>query len=294
MASNWEIYTSHFEFHDELPLNEAPWGGHCFFAYDLVTNYKPKTIVELGTYKGYSFFSFAQAVKDHKLDTQLHCIDTWQGDKHAGFYDEGLYKGFIHIYKKYYKDVDVDIHRETFDGALKDFKDNSVDLLHIDGLHTYEAVKHDFKSWLPKVKKDGIIILHDVCEIRDDFGVYKLWKELQAKYKNTLTFEHFHGLGVIFLGKPPKVQEEFLMKYYSLRSELESLITSPEVNSINNYKREVDLLNMQIEDKSKLINELSEEVKDLATEVNEFRGFKKSPIWRTLVKWRKVKSFLRK
>ena len=34
-----------------------------------------------------------------------------------------------------------------------------------------------FESWLPKLKKDGIMLFHDVASKNDDFGVVDLWAE---------------------------------------------------------------------------------------------------------------------
>src|SRR5439155_14171371 len=39
--------------------------------------------------------------------------------------------------------------------------DKEIDLLFIDGDHSYEAVRADLEVWLPKLKDDGIVAFHD-------------------------------------------------------------------------------------------------------------------------------------
>ncbi len=81
--------------------------------------------------------------------------------------------------------------------ALATFSDESIDLLHIDGYHTYEAVYEDFHNWLPKVKPGGIILLHDIsARIKEDFGVWRFWEEISPQYES-FGFSHSFGLGVI-------------------------------------------------------------------------------------------------
>ena len=73
----------------------------------------------------------------------------------------------------------------TFNEAVEQFEDKSIDVLHIDGSHHYNDVKWDFETWFSKVKDDGIIMLHDVSSdivLGDVMGSYKYWKELQEKY----------------------------------------------------------------------------------------------------------------
>lgn len=204
----------------------GPWAGHKYFAYDLVRNLKPKRIVELGTHLGCSLFSFAQAVKDEKLDTQLDAIDIWQGDKHAGAYDELVFNRVREIKKRCYPKIKINFVRKTFDQASSEYPESSIDILHIDGLHVYKIVKHDYEAWFGKVKKDGIILLHDVAVRKWGFGVYKLFEEIQKHFK-TIEFLHSYGLGVVFkdqqIYKELKDIASFLPFYYALKAEKEQL-----------------------------------------------------------------------
>jgi len=174
------------------------WVFHIPFAFYLVDIIKPKTIVELGIHSGNSYFAFCQAVKQSNCNTVCFGIDHWKGDKHAGNYDEEIFND-VHTYNQdHYSDFSYLIKKD-FDDALTDFSDFSIDLLHIDGLHTYERVKHDFESWLPKLSKNAIVLLHDVNVRRDDFGVWKFFDELSKEYYNTV-FNFGYGLGLIYIG----------------------------------------------------------------------------------------------
>jgi len=296
----WQTHSPTFEFSSEFPVETSGWIGHYFFAYDLIANTKPKIIVELGTHMGNSLFSFAQAIKDLELDAKLHAVDTWKGDKHAGFYENDVYKSFLEIVDKYYKDVNITPHKMYFDEAVKKFEDQSIDILHIDGLHTYEAVKHDFETWLPKVnKKNGIVLLHDVCEKSKDFGVYKLWDELKEKYP-TYTFNHSHGLGVLFLNDKmlgrESISTEIIDNYYRNMSEIRHMkkeIQDKE-NHINNL---TDLNLVRLKTIKDLVKEKEEATKenqnlrDLKEDALEFRDFKQTKIWRGLTMYRKIKKY---
>lgn len=299
-TTNWSYYSPTFEFTKELPLESSAWSGHYFFAYDLVRNLKPEVIVELGTHKGNSLFSMAQAIKDGKLKTKLHGVDTWEGDSQAGYYGEDIYKEFLKISKKYYTDVDIIPHKMFFDDALKTFKNNSIDILHIDGLHTYEAVKHDYDTWLPKVKKDtGIIMFHDVCETKDDFGVYRLWEKEKKKYKNTITFEHYHGLGVVFINDNLNLEKQNLVLYYTSLSKNQDL-----EREVEEIKKNNNVLGKELEETHRIMEEMhrnlelykkrEEEYKECVKDAEEFRSFKKSKIWKVLSQYRKLKKKIKK
>ena len=219
----WVYGEPNFLYEKYLRRQDSAWIGHVYFAYDLIFNTSPGLIVELGTHRGHSFFSFAQAVKDKGIDTKMYAIDSWEGDKQAGFYGDEIYNNVGKIAKEFYPAQKINFMRGHFNTFVKDFENNSIDILHIDGLHTYAAVKTDLNDWLPKVKKDGIILLHDISEKSEGFGVYKLWDEIKLEYK-TREMTHSHGLGVIFMSEDKynqfKDNLEFWNAYYPKCHEL--------------------------------------------------------------------------
>lgn len=98
------------------------------------------------------------------------------------------------------------------------FANESVDLLHIDGYHTYDAVSHDFLTWLPKLEPNGIVLFHDIKIKSGDFGVYLLWGELKFVFPH-IKFDHSYGLGVLF----PKGHTEAFSEIIAQKESFKSL-----------------------------------------------------------------------
>lgn len=178
------------------------WAGHLPFAAWVMREVSPKIFVELGTHSGNSYFAFCQAVVEAGIPSKCYAVDTWQGDEHAGEYGEDVFANVNAHHQQHYAGFSR-LLRMTFDDAATCFSDGSIGLLHIDGLHTYEAVRHDFETWRPKLAPGAVVMFHDTNVRERNFGVWKLWEELQAIYPNHLEFVHSHGLGVLQLNNAP-------------------------------------------------------------------------------------------
>ena len=194
----WKISQAKFESDLINPaLAVSPWNGHRNFVYDLLPFLRPDTIVELGTHYGCSFFAMCQSLKDNETSSRIYAVDTWEGDEQAGFYGNEVWETVSQTLTAYFGSVSAELLRMRFEDAVFKFKDESIDLIHIDGLHTYEAVQRDFTTWLPKLKKNGVVLFHDVNSDLG-YGTNRYWEELKQEYDCYFEFEHSWGLGVLF------------------------------------------------------------------------------------------------
>lgn len=220
------------------PRNIGSWSGHLAFASDLITAIQPELIVELGTHWGEAYFTFCQVVQENGLSSLCYAVDHWLGDEHAGHYGEEVFEDVRQYNERYYGQFSY-LLRSSFDNAISQFGDASIGLLHVDGLHTYEAARHDFQTWLPKVKPGGIVLLHDICPKHEDFGVWRLWDEIKAEFPDTFEFHHSWGLGVVrkaggtncppllecLFSDSPVVREEVRRRYVIYASHVDKLLS---------------------------------------------------------------------
>lgn len=181
---------------------------------------QPKQFVELGVHLGASFIAACTAAKSFGLECNLAGVDTWEGDEHAGYYSgDDIYRDLSNYIRDNFKDGKL--IRSTFQKSLDQFDDGTIDILHIDGLHTYEAVKKDYIQWLPKMRSDGVILFHDTEVHSGTFGVHQLWSEI-ATSNNSLNFPHSFGLGVLLLSPDsprlaplkPLLEDQDLREFY--------------------------------------------------------------------------------
>lgn len=212
MAFNPEKY----EFAKNTPefLKSPWWIGHIPFAFEIVSRLRPQIIVELGSYSGSSLAAFCQAVEAVSLNTKCFGIDLWEGDIHMGEFDESVYQGITNYMSRRYPDICILI-RQEFNDAVNLFDDKSIDLLHIDGTHTYEAVSNDYYTWLPKISDRGIILFHDTNATYEtigvaarNFGVRDFFDFIKDQHPH-FEFSHCYGLGVLLVGNnlPDEVSE---------------------------------------------------------------------------------------
>ena len=124
--------------------------------FDLSRSLPPEpTVVEIGSYLGAST-SFLAAGARTKGGT-VYAVDTWTNLE--------MTEGSRDTYEEFARNTSA-LSRwiVPLRGLSKDVApgfDESIDLLFVDGGHSYDSVRTDLGSWLPKVRKSGTVVLHD-------------------------------------------------------------------------------------------------------------------------------------
>ena len=121
-------------------------------------------IVEIGSYRGRSAAYMAAALKPDS-NIKIFCIDLWANANQEKFVSTA---NDLEMLKNYLVSLDLykfitTIRSDSIE-ASKDWK-LPIDLLFIDGNHSYEGVSGDYQAWYPHVKRGGVIAFHDYHEI---------------------------------------------------------------------------------------------------------------------------------
>jgi len=152
---------------------------------EFLENKQLKTIVEIGTALGGTFYALCQIAP---ADAKIISIDL------PGGRFGGEFKIESSQIKKYAKEGQTviflreDSHQEsTKKQLISHLGGKKIDVLLIDGDHIYGGVKKDFEMYSPLVSKGGIIIFHDICfhPTVPECQVEKFWNEI----KNTFEYK---------------------------------------------------------------------------------------------------------
>ncbi len=119
--------------------------------------------VEVGSWKGRSSAYMAVEIANSGFSIKFDCVDTWEGSIEHIEMEEVKTKKLYDMFLNNIAPVRPYINpvRMTSLEAAKTYKDGSLDFVFIDASHEYEDVKDDITTWLPKIKKGGILAGHD-------------------------------------------------------------------------------------------------------------------------------------
>jgi predicted O-methyltransferase YrrM len=171
---------------------------------EIVAELKPKAVLEIGTERGGTLFLFTRVADPN---AKIISIDLPGGPFGGGYpkWKSVLYKSFAREGQRIYL-LRRDSHDpRTLEEVKKILGNEKMDFLFIDGDHTYEGVKRDFKMYFPLVREGGIIAFHDIClhPPETKCEVSKFWSKVKQKYKYVEIVEDWNqkwaGIGVLYV-----------------------------------------------------------------------------------------------
>jgi predicted O-methyltransferase YrrM len=254
----------------------SAWLEHAPFAFWLMDVLRPRRVVELGTHYGFSFFVFAEAARRLGTGAELFALDSWEGDDHAGYYGEEVYDSVRALAERDYPGQ-THLLRGYFSNSRPRITDDSVDLLHIDGRHSYDDAREDYDEWESTVRDGGIILFHDIAERGEGFGVWRLWDDLASRHPS-FSFEHGHGLGVLAVGdlRSPDLAALFgadAATTHEIRSTYERLGAAVSRQSeLEAMPAEVHSLHIVVDSLSKEIDRLNDVIAQREAAITELRS----------------------
>lgn len=169
----------------------------------LIIKKNPTNMLEIGSKLGGNTYILSQLCQGIKLS-----IDLVEGE-HGGWIlqlDHPYLDNVVKSRNNYFADIGVlpiigNSHsKKTLSYTKYSLEEKKLELLYIDGDHTYEGSKQDFEMYSPLVSKDGLVIFHDINKTKfheeSNNQVWKFWKELKGNKIRISANKHWGGIGI--------------------------------------------------------------------------------------------------
>lgn len=160
----------------DTAIEIGTWRGD--FANLMCSKLKPNKFYAIDPFALYEGYTDKPDVNEFGNQTNLDRLAEQVNARVAGFLPDGRSQ----------------LLREMSCNAVKQFADNSVDVVYVDADHKYEPVLADIRAWYAKVKPGGILCGDDYIEGShiEKFGVIEAVKDFAAEMN--LTFAVTNGL----------------------------------------------------------------------------------------------------
>ena len=200
--------------------------GFGLIYYSFIRVLRPENTVVVGSKAGFSPIMIATAVKDNEGVGvgKIECYKTSNIDNEKlgkVFFVDPSYSinrgdnnhwcGIGHwdnedkvnsFWKEYNVEDIVEHYKMTSKSFVEeDYCPNDIDLVYIDGDHSYEGIQLDIQLFYPKLKRNGIIILHDVDPmlpmLDPNTGGFELFSNLSTDMFEKIRIPVFPGLAIL-------------------------------------------------------------------------------------------------
>jgi cephalosporin hydroxylase len=160
---------------------------------------KPQSVLEIGTHRGGTLYLWARLAQPGAV---LISIDL-PGGKFGGGYSPfraPIYRRFAQQNQRVHL-LRANSHSPaTLVEVRQLLSGQPIDLLFIDGDHTFEGVKKDWEMYSPLVRSGGLVVFHDVAKNYEDTQVKAFWDTIKTGYTFREYMVHpdgLYGIGVL-------------------------------------------------------------------------------------------------
>ena len=165
---------------------------------------EPKIILEIGTAMGGTLYLLSRFSASRATLISIDLPQAKVGDMTLPT-NPSFFKNIVQK-KQRVALIRDDSHKfSTFQKIKKILKNGKIDVLFIDGDHTYEGVKKDFEMYKSLVKSGGLICFHDIVPGSEDRvgHVPDFWSRIRENYNSLEIVKNWNhggfGIGIIFV-----------------------------------------------------------------------------------------------
>jgi predicted O-methyltransferase YrrM len=163
------------------------------FAQEIAAR-QPKGAMEIGTYWGGTLFLLCRLAHD---DARIISLDQHQGTLWGA--RKMIYYSFLKKRQRLHIVIGDSHGTQTHARVAQKVGSEKLDLLFIDGDHSYEGVKSDFDMYSPFVRSGGLVAFHDILSPH----VCDYWGEVKSHYRHKEIVDDpnqkWAGIGLLYV-----------------------------------------------------------------------------------------------